>query len=126
MGIGAMLRVVLVDDEEPVRAILGITLGMSRDFRVVGEATNGREAISMVDAQHPDAVVLDLMMPEMNGMETIPELKRCSPETKIVVFSALSEGEAADEALGRGADAYIEKTRVMSLLPDTIHRLCDC
>ena len=126
MGTGEMLRVVLVDDEEPVRALLSITLGMSRDFRVVGEACNGREAISMVDAEHPDAVVLDLMMPEMGGMETIPELKRCSPETKIVIFSALGEDQMADEALGRGADAYIEKTRVMSLLPDTIHRLCDC
>jgi DNA-binding NarL/FixJ family response regulator len=123
---GEMLRVVLVDDEEPVRAILGITLGMSRDFRVVGEATNGREAITLVDEQHPDAVVLDLLMPEMSGMDTIPELKRRSPETKIVVFSALGEDQMADEALGRGADAYIEKARVMRLLPDTIHRLCGC
>ena len=123
---GSMLRVVVVDDEEPVRAILGITLGMSRDFRVVGEATNGREAITMVDEQHPDAVVLDLMMPEMGGMDAIPELRRCSPETKIVIFSALSEAQMGDEARAQGADAYIEKTRVMSLLPDTIHRLCDC
>ncbi|HVF74668.1 MAG TPA: response regulator transcription factor [Acidimicrobiales bacterium] len=121
-----MLRVVLVDDEEPVRAILGITLGMSNDFRVVGEAANGRDAITVVDEQHPDAVVLDLMMPSTGGMETIPELRRCSPETKIVVFSALSEGEAADQAVACGADAYIQKARVMSLLPDTIHRLCDC
>ena len=123
---GGMLRVVLVDDEEPVRAILGITLGMSRDFRVVGEAANGHDAITVVDEQHPDAVVLDLLMPGSGGMETIPELRRCSPETKIVVFSSLSEGEAADQAVACGADAYIEKTRVMSLLPDTIHRLCDC
>ena len=121
---GGMLRVVLADDEESVRGLLGITLGMFDDFRVVGEACNGREAISMVDAEHPDAVVLDLVMPVLSGMDTIPELRRCSPETKIVVFSALDAHEMADAAVARGADAYIDKTRMMSLLPDTIHRLC--
>lgn len=121
-----MLRVVVADDEEPVRAILEIALGLAEGFRVVGEAATGEEAVVLVGTQHPDAVVLDLLMPGMGGMEAIPEIRVVSPETKIVVFSALSEGEAAVEALGRGADAYIEKTKVMNLLPLTIHRLCDC
>ena len=121
-----MLRVVVADDEEPVRAILDIALGMAHGFTVVGEAASGEEAVSMVDAQHPDAVVLDLMMPGMGGMAAIPEIKHCSPETKVVVFSALSEEQAGPEAMACGADAYIEKTQVMSLLPDTIARLCAC
>src|SRR5687768_14307385 len=124
MGVGTMLRVVVADDEEPVRAILDIALGMAHGFTVVGEASSGEEAVSMVDAQHPDAVVLDLMMPGMGGMAAIPEIKLCSPETKVVVFSALSEDQAGPEARAKGADAYLEKTQVMSRLPDTISRLC--
>jgi DNA-binding NarL/FixJ family response regulator len=120
-----MLRVVVADDEEPVRAILDIALGMAHGFTVVGEASTGEEAVSLVDAQHPDAVVLDLMMPGMGGMAAIPEIKLRWPPTKVVVFSALSEDQAGPEAMARGADAYIEKTQVMSRLPDTITRLCD-
>jgi DNA-binding NarL/FixJ family response regulator len=126
MGVGTMLRVIVADDEEPVRAILDIALGMAHGFKVVGEAASGEEAVSMVDAQHPDAVVLDLMMPGMGGMAAIPEIKHLSPDTKVVVFSALSEEQAGPEALAKGADAYIEKTHVMSMLPDTITRLCTC
>lgn len=120
------LDVVVVDDEEPVRALLGITLGMRREFRVVGEATTGEEAVAVVEATHPDAVVLDLMMPPgLSGMDAIAEIRARCPETKIVVFSALSADRAGTAALSQGADAYIEKISVMRRLTDTIKRVCD-
>ena len=119
------IRVVVADDEAPVRALLGIALGMDHDFAVVGEASDGAQAIEMVDSAHPDVVVLDLMMPVMGGIEAIPQIRRTWPETKIVVFSALTESQMGDEAMASGADAYIEKTKFVTELSDTLHRLCD-
>jgi DNA-binding NarL/FixJ family response regulator len=119
------IRVVVADDEAPVRALLGITLSMERDFQVVGEAADGAQAVAMIEQQHPDAVVLDLMMPVLAGLEAIPRIRECCPDCRIVVFSALSADQAASDALSRGADAYVEKTRFVTELCDTLHRVCD-
>jgi CheY-like chemotaxis protein len=121
---GETISVVLADDERDVRTLLGITLALEDSFVVVGEAADGKEAVILVESQRPDVVVLDLMMPVMGGMEAIPEIKTRSPHTKIVVFSALAAGQAEADALARGADAYVEKTRVVEDLPSTLHRLC--
>jgi DNA-binding NarL/FixJ family response regulator len=119
------IRVVVADDEAPVRALLGITLSMERDFQVVGEAADGMQAVHLIEQQHPDAVVLDLMMPVLAGLDAIPRIRECCPECRIVVFSALSADQAASDALSRGADAYVEKTRFVTELCDTLHRICD-
>lgn len=124
MGAGETFRVVLVDDEEPVRALIGITLGLDRHFSVVGEASDGEQAVTLVTLQHPDAVVLDLMMPKGGGMEAIPRIRICSPDTKIVVFSALAADEMSAEALAKGADAYIEKSKFSTDLPEVLQRVC--
>lgn len=114
----------VADDEAPVRALLGITLSMERDFQVVGEAADGDEAVQLIEQQHPDAVVLDLMMPVVGGKDAIPRIRRCCPDCRIVVFSALSADQAADEVLALGAHAYVEKTRFVTELADTLHRVC--
>jgi DNA-binding NarL/FixJ family response regulator len=124
IGGEAMYRVVLVDDEEPVRALIGITLGLDRHFSVVGEASDGGQAVILVNLQHPDAVVLDLMMPNGGGMEAIPRIREVSPHTKIVVFSALSADQAEDDAMAHGAHAYIEKSKFSTELPDVLQRVC--
>jgi DNA-binding NarL/FixJ family response regulator len=114
----------LVDDEEPVRALIGITLGLDRHFSVVGEGSDGDQAVILVNLQHPDAIILDLMMPRCSGMEAIPRIRDCSPETKIVVFSALSADQMSDEAMAKGAHAYIEKSKFSTELPDVLQRVC--
>ena len=122
----APLRVVLVDDEDSVRALLGITLGLQPGihFKVVGEAVDGDGAVTVVGSSHPDCVVLDLLMPGRGGMAAISEIRATWPDCKIVVFSALSAEQMEAEALALGADAYIEKTKVMSHLPDMLERIC--
>lgn len=117
---------VLVDDEEPVRALLGITLGLQphNHFQVVGEAEDGQEAIDVCDRTHPDCVVLDLLMPRMSGMEAIPLIRQTSPDSKIIVFSALAADQMASRALEVGAHAYIEKSHFMSELPATLDKIC--
>jgi DNA-binding NarL/FixJ family response regulator len=119
-----LIRVVVADDEASVRALLGITLGLEDDFAVVGEAENGEEAVDLIDLRHPDAVILDLMMPVLGGMDAIPRIRDCSPTTKIVVFSSLSATHMAEEAMGRGADAYVEKTKFVTELSEVLHRIC--
>lgn len=125
MTVAAPIRVVVADDESSVRALLGIALGMERDFAVVGEANDGEEAITMVADRQPDAVVLDLMMPRMSGMEAIARIRVSAPGTKIVVFSALSAAQMSKEALSRGADAYVEKAKFVTELSNVLHHVCD-
>jgi DNA-binding NarL/FixJ family response regulator len=125
MGAEQTYRVVLVDDEEPVRALIGITLGLDRHFSVVGEASDGEQAVTLVNLQHPDAVILDLMMPKGGGMDAIPRILMCSPETKIVVFSALSADQMMDEVMAKGAHAYIEKSKFSTELPEVVQRVCE-
>ena len=118
------IRVVLADDESAVRALLGVALGVELDISVVGEAADGEQAVSLVDSCHPDAIILDLMMPVLDGMEAIGRIKDAWPDCKIVVFSALDAARMSAEALTRGADAYVEKTRIFPELGDTLSRLC--
>jgi DNA-binding NarL/FixJ family response regulator len=125
MGSRHKFEIVIVDDEEPVRALLSIALGTARNFRVVGEGSDGLQAIDLVAATQPDAIVLDLMMSEHSGMDAIPGIRQASPRTKIVVFSAMLAEQAADEAMARGADAFIEKLSLLSALSDTLTVLCD-
>src|SRR4051812_2409318 len=110
-GTGNVIKVVVADDEDAVRALLGITLVMEGGFQVIGEAHDGAEAINLVESGHPDAVVLDLMMPNVSGMEAIGPIKTCWPTAKIVVFSALAADQAGAEAFSKGADGYVEKTK---------------
>lgn len=124
MGNEPKLQIVIVDDEEPVRALLSIALGTARGFRVVGEGSDGKEAVDLVAETHPDAIVLDLMMPKHGGMDAIPLIREVSPRTKIVVFSALLAEHAADQAMALGAHAYIEKLSLLSALSDTLTVLC--
>jgi DNA-binding NarL/FixJ family response regulator len=124
MGANRTLRVVVADDEPDVRALLGIALGLRGGFTVVGEAGDGAAAAALCDETHPDAIVLDLLMPGIDGFEAIDRIRALTPETKIVVFSALRAAQACEECLERGADAYVEKGHVVDDLPAAVERVC--
>lgn len=101
--------VVLADDVAALRHLLRIMLEADSDFEVIGEASNGREAVEVVCELGPDLLFLDLAMPEMDGLEVITTLIDARRETAIVVFSGFSASRAADIAVSLGARAYIEK-----------------
>ena len=82
-----MLTVLLVDDSPEVRDIVRTFLERDVNFKVCGEASNGLEAIKKAEELKPDLVLLDLVMPQMNGIETAAALKRMLPGTQIVLFS---------------------------------------
>jgi two-component system, NarL family, nitrate/nitrite response regulator NarL len=83
------LRVLIADDEPDVRLLLRLAL-RNHDLTITGEAADGIEVLDAVVADPPDAVVLDLLMPKMNGFEVIPELRRSHPDVGIVAYSAVA------------------------------------
>jgi DNA-binding NarL/FixJ family response regulator len=106
------LRVLIVDDTAIVRAVVRRTLEMDARFKVVGEATNGREAIGLTDEHQPDVVLLDLAMPEMDGLEALPHIITAAPAARVIVLSAFSPDQMAAQAIAAGACAYLEKNRL--------------
>ncbi|HYP23197.1 MAG TPA: response regulator transcription factor [Actinomycetota bacterium] len=101
--------VVLADDTPEIRTLLRLTLEDQGDIEVVGEAGDGAEAVKIVSELQPNALVLDLAMPVMDGFEAIPEVRRRAPETKIIVLSGFDTGLMSERALSLGADMYFEK-----------------
>ncbi len=102
-------RVVLADDTPEIRTLLRLTLEDQGAIEVVGEARDGAEAVKMVSELQPDALVLDLAMPVMDGFQAIPEVRRTAPETKIIVLSGFDTNIMCERALSLGADMYFEK-----------------
>jgi DNA-binding NarL/FixJ family response regulator len=102
-----VLRVLLADDTAMIRTLLRRALEIDTSVQVTGEATNGVEAVAMAARDQPDVILLDLAMPVMEGLQAIPEIRRCSPNTRIVVLSAFDASEMEDRALRAGAMAYL-------------------
>lgn len=103
-------RVVIADDVADVRLLLATTLELDRSFEVVGEAADGGAVVAMVAELQPDIVLLDLVMPRMDGLSAIPEIRAASPGCRVVVLTAMDEVEMAEAALVRGAHACLNKS----------------
>ncbi|MDQ2975882.1 MAG: response regulator transcription factor [Acidobacteriota bacterium] len=101
--------IVLADDHQIVREGLKALLDAEPDFRVVGEAGDGLQAIRRVEMVSPRVLVLDLMMPGLNGLDVIPQVKKCSPHTQVVILSMYSDEAYVLEALSSGASGYVLK-----------------
>jgi YesN/AraC family two-component response regulator len=117
------LRVLIADDAPDIRLLLRMYLTDSH-VEVVGEATNGAEAVDMVAAEKPDAVILDLAMPVMDGLQAIPLIKEASPATKIVVLSGFDTERMAKRAITLGAEAYLQKGVALGDIGQTLWNLC--
>jgi DNA-binding NarL/FixJ family response regulator len=112
------ISIYLVDDVPELREL--IKFGMEEDpgFEVVGEAGDGRSALDGIAETRPAAVLLDLSMPDMNGLEAIPEIRRGDPDVAIIVLSGFSADRMGGPALERGADGYVEKGTPIQELRD--------
>lgn len=104
-----MITITLADDHRVVRQGLRALLEAESDFIVLGEAGDGLEAVQMVEHLKPNVLVLDLMMPGLNGLEVARQLNKLSPNTRIVVLSMYSNEAYVLEALSNGASAYVLK-----------------
>jgi diguanylate cyclase (GGDEF)-like protein len=114
-GEGRRLRVVIADDTEDVRSLLQYTFELDGRFEVVAQAANGAEALAAVTEHQPDALVLDLAMPVLDGLNAIPRIKAVAPRTRIVVLSGFGARQMAQQAVALGADSYVEKTTFQKL-----------
>jgi two-component system response regulator NreC len=103
------VNILLVDDHTVIRAGLRLVLERHSDFRVVGEAADGREGVAEAGRLHPDVVVMDLAMPNLNGMEAARQMVASNPTIAIVVLSMHSDEEYVLRALKSGARAYVLK-----------------
>jgi DNA-binding NarL/FixJ family response regulator len=101
--------ILLADDHRIVRQGLRALLAGEADFEVVGEADDGREALELVKRLNPDVLVLDLMMPGLNGLEVARQLPRQSPGVRVVVLSMYDDEGFVLEALANGVSGYVLK-----------------
>ncbi|HEX5268107.1 MAG TPA: response regulator transcription factor [Acidimicrobiales bacterium] len=104
------VRVLVVDDEPDIRILLWLAVEADGRCQVVADASNGREGVVRAAEHQPDVVVLDQMMPEMDGVHALPLIREAAPRAKVIMLSALSSQELRAEALRSGADAYLEKS----------------
>ena len=104
------LSIMVVDDHEVVRRGIRILLEARTEWRISGEAATGREAIEKARKLRPDLVLLDVTMPDMDGLETIPQLLNVSPATRILVLTMHDSGDLAIKVLAAGASGLVLKS----------------
>jgi DNA-binding NarL/FixJ family response regulator len=104
------IRIVIADDHALLRRGLRVLLELEPDIEVVGEATNGPEVIDLAESQRPDIMLLDLTMPALRGVDAIPEVRRVSPETRILVLTMHHDATYLRQVLRLGAKGYVVKT----------------
>ncbi|WP_257516250.1 response regulator [Microbacterium sp. zg.Y909] len=103
------IRVLLVDDQELVRYGLRLVLEAEPDIAVVGEASNGAEALQSVRRLHPDVVLMDVRMPDLNGIDATREISRTHPDTRVLVLTTYDRDDFAFGALTAGAAGFLLK-----------------
>lgn len=105
-----MLRILLADDHDLTRAGLRYLLEKQKDWTVCGEASNGRTAVDIADASRPDIAILDLSMPEMNGVEATRQILKLSPHTKVLIYTMHETEQVIVDALDAGASGIVLKS----------------
>lgn len=114
------MRVLVVDDDPDYRMMLRMQLEIRHGLDVVGEASDGGEALEFIGHTRPDAMVLDLMMPGVDGFETISRLQTVAPDLPVVAYSAVTGRQATDHCARHGIP-LLRKSGDTTLLVETLH-----
>src|SRR5690348_8447092 len=101
------VRILIADDHQLIRRGLIAALADRPDWTVVGEAANGREAVELVRQLHPDIAILDLTMPELNGLDAARQMRTLSPPPRILIVTAHQSEQLLREVLEAGAMGYV-------------------
>jgi DNA-binding NarL/FixJ family response regulator len=116
----SMIRLLLVDDQNIVRKGLKVLLEAQAGFQVVGEAGNGREAIAQVESLQPDVVLMDVRMPEMDGVAATQIISKQFPKTRVLVLSTFDDDDYVVRAMQGGAKGYLLKDSQVEELAQAI------
>jgi len=119
------IRVLLADDHKLIRAGLRMVVEHDPAFTVVGEADDGKQAVAMVESLKPDILVMDIGMPNLNGIEAARRVKESNPGTAIVMLSMHSDEGYVLRALGAGARAYLLKDSAEADLIQALHAVAE-
>jgi len=114
------IRILVVDDHPVVRQGVAGLVNAQPDMSVVGEASNGREAIQQFRAHHPDVVLMDLQMPDMNGLDALMAIRDEAPEARIIVLTTYTGDAQVLRAIKAGARGYLLKSALHRELLETI------
>ncbi len=117
------MRAIVADDHEVVRRGVRALVESHPGWTVCGEASNGRDAVRLAQELHPDVVVLDVAMPEMNGLEATREIRSSVPGTEVVLLTVHDSDQLLDQALSAGARGYVLKEDAARHLVDAIDAL---
>lgn len=117
------IRILLVDDHEIVRQGARMLIEREEGWSVCGEAADGRAAVDLTEKLNPDVVVLDLTMPELNGLEATRQIKRVRPKTEVLIFTGEETDQLVHEVFSAGARSYILKSEVSVHLVEAIRAL---
>jgi len=117
-------RVLVVDDYEPFRRFVCSTLEKKPDFEIVGEASDGLEAVQKAEALQPDLMVLDIGLPTLNGIEVARRIRKLCPECKMLFMSQEASADVAQEAFSSGAMGYVVKSHAGIELLVALEEVC--
>ena len=117
------LKILIADDHAIVRDGLVALLGLQRDFEVVGAAVDGREAVAKAAETKPDLVLMDLMMPELDGAAATAEIRKACPSARVLILTSYGEAASLSQAFAFGATGAITKNLPKEQLFDAIRRV---
>lgn len=115
-----MIRVLLVDDHPRVRRAIRRLLERSGEVEVIAEAADGKQALEQLENSEPDAIILDVQMPRMDGFSLLERLKTCPARPKIIVLSMFTAAETRRNALAAGAHGFVAKQEAYHQLLPTL------
>lgn len=107
----ARVRILVVDDNEPFRQFVASMLRDRENLNVIGEAGDGLEAVKRAEALQPDLILLDIGLPELNGLEAARQIGNLAPKARIIFLTQESASDVIDEALSLGAWGYVAKVQ---------------
>ena len=119
------IKILIADDHGIVRAGLASILSFEDDIDVVGEAANGLQAVAQCKALKPDVIIMDLVMPQLNGVEATARIAREMPETKVIILTTYGSADDIGRALEAGAAGAIVKTVSNETLVSAIRQIAD-
>jgi len=104
-----MIKTIIVEDQELIRKSLKVVLESISDISIIGMADNGKEAIDLCEKENPEIVLMDIQMPEMDGVKATEEIKKRLPHIKVIILSTFQDINHVKNALNAGAEGYILK-----------------